>query len=660
MIRFCKAAALALLASFAFAASAAAQEWSVRSPRGRTEMQVRTTQDGGLQYRVLLRAQRNVVAVDWSTLGITTQVYNTFDMRTPVISDFSSTITYVSQEAMRGSDDYTMRTGKRLENHAAYAQLSLTFRDNESERLLRLDARAYDEGAAFRYVMPETSLSFHAMTEEKTTFNIGLGGTHWGQPYDFYTMYHPSYETFYENVPTGTATPSAAGVAWGFPSLFDIRGAYVLIHESNLDATFHGSHLAAEAPNGVYRIVPPNQNEAQGYGANVPSSPLPWTMPWRMMIVSDDLADVAESNLVFHLAAPSTLTDESWIHPGVASWNWLSDHDSSRNMDKLKGFIDLAGDMGWPYTLIDANWNLGEPNAMETLVAYAAERNVGLTFWYNSGGRHNIVTEQPRNIMDDRALRRAEFARLEALGVKGVKIDFFQSDKQDIIRLYTEIMEDAAEFHLLADFHGSTIPRGWERTYPHLMTMEAVRGAEFYSFSGEPGYALRAPEQNTIHPFLRNVIGAMDYTPVHFSQFAINRITTNAHEAALGVIFESGLQHMSDSVAGYRGIPDDWRRYLTELPTVWDDTRILAGAPGDYVVLARRRGDRWYVAGINGRDATRSVTVRLSQLPGANGPMLALTDDGENGFASATSARRPGSVRQEMRPNGGFVLVIGQ
>ncbi len=155
-------------------------------------------------------------------------------------------------------------------------------------------------------------------------------------------------------------------------------------------------------------------------------------------------------------------------------------------------------------------------------------------------------------------------------------------------------MADAASFICSPISTAAPIPRGWERTYPNLATMEAVRGAEFYSFSGEPGYALRAAEQNTIHPFLRNVIGPMDYTPMHFSQFAINRITTNAHEAALGVVFESGLQHLSDSVAGYRGIPDDWRRYLSELPTVWDDTRILAVARREIMSSSRDAvANRW-------------------------------------------------------------------
>jgi hypothetical protein len=648
--------ALTGLALIGIAPAAAAQEWILRGPDGRVQVQVRDTDEGGLEYRV---RRGRAAAVEWSRLGVTTLARQSFDMSETIISDFSESIALVSEERSAGTDDYVLVTGKRLENHAAYTQLSLTFRDVETERLMRLDARVYVDGAAFRYVLPEEDNRHHWVMAEHTEFNVGLGGTHWGQPYDFYTMYHPSYETFYESVPTGTTAPSEGGVSWGFPSLFEIRGLNVLIHETGLNPSFHGSRLEADAPGGVYRIAPPRAEEAQGFGEIVSTSTLPWAMPWRVIGVSDDYAGIVESNLVFHLAEPSRVENESWIAPGPASWNWLSEHDSSRDLDKLKAFIDLASEMGWPYTLIDANWNLAAPDAMEHLVAYADARDVGLFFWYNSGGRHNIVTEQPRNILDDRMRRRAEFARLQALGVRGIKVDFFQSDKQDIIRLYWEILEDAAEFHLMANFHGSTIPRGWQRTWPNLMSMEAVRGAEFYSFSGEQNYAVRAPAQNTIHPFVRNVVGSMDYTPVHFSQFAMNRLTTHAHEAALGVVFESGVQHMSDNVAAYRALPREWLAFLSDLPTAWDETRLIAGAPGDYAVLARRSGAIWYVAGINGRDREVRMRLNLSALPGLGRRALMLADGPDGSFMTSTGARgviAGGDLN--MLPYGGFVLVV--
>jgi hypothetical protein len=649
-----------VVAGAAFASPALAQGSAIRSarsPRGRCEIALRWSAEGGAEYRVILRARRASprVVVDWSKLGIATQIYTSFQVRDPVVSDFSSGVELVAIEETQGEDAYTLVTSKRRENRARWRQISLTMRHRATERLLRIDARAYDEGVAFRYVLPESSPMHHWLREEKTEFNMGASGRHWGQPYDFFTMYHPSYETPYDSRPLGTSTPPASGVGWGFPSLFELDGAWVLMHETGLEANFHGSHLAKDAPGGVYRIAPPSAEEALGLAANTPSSPLPWEMPWRMLVVADDLADVVESNLVFHLARPTRIADTSWIKPGVASWNWAFDHDSGMDQAKLRAFIDSAAAMGWPYTLIDANWNLSGERAMERLVEYADARNVSLLFWYNSGGRHNNVPDQPRNIMDDRARRRAEFARLHELGVKGVKVDFWQSDKQDIIKLYLDLLEDAGDFQLLCNFHGCTIPRGWQRTYPHLVSMEAVRGSEFYSFPSEPDYGLLAPRQNTIHPFLRNVIGSMDYTPVLFSHLTVDARTTKAHEAALAVVFESGVQHFCDGPDVYRNLPGDWRDYLSQVPTAWDETRLLAGAPGAHVVIARRNGARWYVAGINGEDARKEIAFDLSRLAGLGQEAVILTDDGGGGFASR---RGPPPGAEPMLPYGGFVMIF--
>jgi alpha-glucosidase len=653
------AAWLAILFWLAWAAEAAAQSWSLSSPAGRSEVALRMTAEGGVEYRVLLHrgAAAPRIVVGWSELGLETAFFDSFPMREPVRSDLGRTLDFTGEARTTGRDTYRLVTGKRRDNDAAYAALALSFRDRETGRLLRIDLRAYDEGVAFRYALPEASPVHHRVTAEQTAFNLGTGARHWGQAYDFHTMYHPSYETLYDDLPSGTATPAEAGTGWAFPSLFDLGGAWVLIHESGLDANYQGSHLAPQAPGGIYRIAPPLAEESMGFGANFPTAPLPWTMPWRMIVVGESLADIVESNLVFHLAPPSRIADTSWIRLGPAAWNWASDHGSGLDQARLRPFIDLAAEMGWPYALIDANWNLSGERAVEDLTAYAAARNVGLLFWYNSGGRHNAVTEQPRNIMDDRARRRAEFARLERLGVRGVKVDFLQSDKQDIVRLYLEILEDAAEFHLLANFHGSTIPRGWQRTWPNLISMEAVRGEEFYSFEGD--YAARAPRQNTIHPFLRNVVGSMDYTPTSFASLGQTRLTTNAHEAALAVLFESGVQHFPGSVASYRALPPDWRAYLAGLPTAWDETRLLAGTPGDHVVLARRHGRTWYVAGINGRDRPLPLAIDLSRLEGIGPRALILVDGDDGGFGSRrTSLRRDARLRLALRPYGGFVMIV--
>ena len=659
------AAAISLAAIFFHGAHAKPlqdQSWSLKSPEGRLEVLMRGTAKSGVEYKVILHASgKKKTAVDWSALGLVSRVYEIVEIYPKeILSDFSETNEFIDFDKSKGVDNYEMLTGKRRDNKAIYKSLSLQFRDVESKRLLNIDFRAYDEGIAFRYRFPESSVLHHQLLNETTEFALGENGVHWGQPYDFFTIYHPSYETTYTNWSTGSSVPKDKGTGWGFPSLFHKNGIWVLLHEAGLNETYQGSHLQPDAPGGVYKIAPPLAEEAAGFGATYSTSTLPWTLPWRFMVVSDDVADIVESNMVFHLSEPSKVENTDWIRPGIASWSWWSDHGSSRNMKALKTFIDLAGEMGWPYSLMDANWNLISENSMEDLLNYADGKGVGLTFWYNSGGRHNFIPEAPRNRIDDRVRRRAEFEKISKLGAKGVKVDFFQSDKQDIIRQYIEILEDAASNKLLAVFHGSTIPRGWARTWPNLMSMEAVQGAEFYTFSPDSDYGLQAPRQNTILPFTRNVIGSMDFTPVSYSHQSAQRHSTNAHETALAVIFESGIQHLADSVETFRSLPEDYREYFTGLPNTWEDTRFLAGAPGEYIVLARRKNNRVYVAGINGEKRLRDISVVLDRwLPDRANATL-LFDGDEAGFASKRVEIVKGKIELSMKPFGGFVLVFNR
>ncbi|WGL18377.1 glycoside hydrolase family 97 catalytic domain-containing protein [Microbulbifer bruguierae] len=641
-----------------FIASPALANWSVMSPDATREIQVRQNSTKGLEYRILLHGKNQREILGWSHLGPVIQGFQL--SQNPLeaeISDFSTTVKFLGEKNAQGKDEYTLTTGKRKHNIAAYRALTLSFSDMETAMHLDLELRAYNDGLAFRYVLPETSDRHYQMVSETTAFNVGQGATFWGQPYDFTTAFHPSYETAWLQLPSGSAAPQNLGVGWGFPSLIEKDGAWALLHEAGLDESFHGSHLQPEAEGGNYRIAPPSAGTALGHGMNIAASTLPWQMPWRFVITGEALAEVVESNLTTHLAPPARIENTDWIEPGISSWSWLSDHDSSRNLDTLKKFIDTAAAMGWRYSLIDANWNTIADDAMEQLLAHAEKKNVRLLFWYNSGGRHNFITEQPRNRITEREKRRAEFARLHRLGVAGIKVDFFQSDKQDIIRLYQEILADAADFQLLVNFHGSTIPRGWRRTWPNLISMEAVRGGEFYTFQAETDYDDQAPRQNSILPFARNVIGPMDYTPGYFSQPLAGRKTTSAHEAALLVLFETGIQHIGDSTESLLNLPDDYRDYLRHLPSTWDETHLLAGYPGEHAVIARRSGRRWYIAGINGEAEAKTLQLNISQLGGLADSALMLHDDSHEPFAARKlKLESSESLTITMAANGGVVL----
>jgi hypothetical protein len=382
-------------------------------------------------------------------------------------------------------------------------------------------------------------------------------------------------------------------------------------------------------------------------------------MPWRIIIVGASLASIVESTLVEDVCEPSRLKDTSWVKPGRVAWSWWSDNPSPQDGAKQKKFVDLAAEMGWEYVLVDANWDIMDNGNIHDVIRYARSKGVGVLLWYNSGGPHNIVTEKPRDTLTYREVRRFELSLLKKWGVKGIKVDFFQSDKQNVIDLYQGILADAAEHQIMVNFHGCTLPRGWSRTWPHLMTMEAVRGEECYIFDDK--FPERAAVQNTIHPFVRNAVGPMDYTPVGFSDNRYPHRTTFAHELALCVLFESGWVHFADKAEAYLVLPAAPRDFLKRVPVAWDDTRFVAGYPAQFVILARRSGDTWYLAGVNGQGKPREERLKLGSWLAPGNYDLALIGDGADARSFDNRTQRieaGGEFMVKMLPYGGFVATI--
>lgn len=279
--------------------------------------------------------------------------------------------------------------------------------------------------------------------------------------------------------------------------------------------------------------------------------------------------------------------------------------------------------------------------------------------WYNSGGDFNWVSATPKDRMLTHENRVEEFTKLNKLGVVGVKIDFFESEKQDMINYYLDILEDAARFHMMVYFHGCLVPRGWARTYPNLMTYEGVRGAEWYN--NGPEFTYTAPEHNTILPFTRNVVGSMDYTPVTFTNSQYPHITSYGHELALSVLFESGFQHLADRPEGYYELPDAAKNFLREVPNAWDNTKFIDGYPGRDIIIARQKGSAWYIGGISGENIGKTKTLKFDFLPQNSSFKLTLISDGNYDKAFKVQylvVNNSSSVDVKMLRRGGFVASL--
>jgi hypothetical protein len=566
---------------------------------------------------------------------------------------------FVSKGEVRKIDKtYSLVQGKRRKQRDTCNEQVFTYANPQGMKL-DIVARVYADGVAFRYRVPGRSSGKFTLASVYTGFRIPMEAKAWLLPYDEPTKWTPSYENYYTNG-SKIGRPSPTSPGWCFPALFHIRGKYwVLLHEAGLDEGFCGMHLNNNCGAGVYRTTFPHPGEGEAEGRVLPSSALPWTMPWRVIIMSRTPAAIVESGMITNLNPPCAIGDTSWIKPGRVSWEWWKHQVRVRDYELNKTYIDFAADMGWEYCLIDANWNEMKGGDVRDLVKYAATKKVGIILWYNSGGPHNQVTEQPRGRLLDPRIRRDEFTRLNQWGVKAVKVDFFHTDKQFIMNQYLGILRDAAEHKLLVDFHGCTVTRGWSRTWPNLMTMEAVKGEECYGF--DPAYPDKAPWYNVILAFTRNAVGAVDYTPVAFSDQKYPRKTSNAHELALAVVYQSGLLHFADEPKSYRSQPDYVRDFMGRVPAQFEDMKFLDGYPGQYVIIARRaKGEQWFVGGISGMKTEKEIELSLDFM-GKGDYNLREINDGEKPRSFSTRTKRVRARDKysvKMGPNGGFVLHI--
>jgi len=578
-------------------------------------------------------------------------------------ADFSKGLTLIAQSKVeKVRDHYEILTTKRRVNDYR-ANKKVYHLQTTDRHPMDIIFQVSNDGVAYRYYFPDTNAAFPHITAEVSSFHFGTNTHAWLQPMQVsktgFGKSNPAYEEYYQkDIPVGT--PSTLGAGWVFPALFHTRDTWVLLSEGSLPRNYCASHLASESPDGEYSIALADPRETVFNGPALPQSTLPWLTPWRIIAIGS-LKTIAESTLGIDLADKPAYPMSANVKPGKASWSWPLLGDGSANYDTQKRFIDYAADLGWSYCLIDALWDkqIGYDKIKE-LVDYARTKNVKILLWYNSAGDWNTTPQTPRGRMLTHESRIAEFDKLKALGVAGLKIDFFGGDGQSVIDYYIDILTDAAPYGFAMNFHGATLPRGWERTYPNLMTMEAIKGEEFITF--EQKNTDEEPTHATMLPFTRNVFDPMDFTPMVLDRInkRVTRRTTSAFELALPVIFTSGITHYAEIPEGMAKAPAYVKDFIKSIPSVWDDTKFIDGWPGKFVVLARKGNGKWYIAGINGETTEKKLTLDLSELRGAKSGQL-ISDGGEANLSfkqQAVQLNHDKKLEITLTPHGGFVAVF--
>lgn len=595
---------------------------SVTSPDGRNKLSFSLDEKGKLNYTI---NSEEATLILLSPLGI-----KTANARTT----FTEGLTYVSSSSAAIDEKYTLPTGKCSLYHNRANEKTFSFTNTEGGKI-NLIARAYDDGVAFRYQI--NSPCDITVEQELTGFTIPQGTATWMMDWKKdYENFYP--KRFVEDLPNKELL---------YPALMQIGKNWLLLTEA---AVYDqpATHLQKQPQSNSFSVAFAREDSTFTVGQH-------YLSPWRTFILGNGLGEIVESVLVENLNPPAEIGDQSWISPGVAVFPWWRNYLANSYIDTLKTYVDLAAEMKWEWLEFDISlintpfhssrdWE--KVDWIPELTAYAHGKGIKVYGWDEIKILNN---EKGRNFV---------FDRYKAMGVDGIKIDYIDSDAQYAMKFRDTACAVAAQKKLLVSFHGETLPRGHRRRYPNIMTHEGVKGAEYYTFKGE-----RCPtaRHNCTLPFTRNVVGPMDYTPVTFTIREENpRTTTYAHELALAFIFESGWVCMADRPAAYLNSPA--RPLLEKAEASWDETRFIEGYPGEYVCLARRKGNNWYLAAINSENP-RCITIPLSFLSQGNYRFELYSDPSEHPQTNIQirqiTCTEKDTLEIELSPNGGCAAFIG-
>lgn len=530
---------------------------------------------------------------------------------------------------------------------------------------LDIEFQVSNNDVAFRYVMKPFRGSLSAVIlSEASGFDFPSNTTTFLTPQSVpmigFARTKPSYEEVYcYDAPMGEK--SQYGCGYTFPALFHIgEDHWALVSETGVSSQYVGSHLSDATADGLYTIEFPNEKEINGWGTSSAAVALPAKMPWRTITVADNLAPIVETTIPFDLVDPLYEPSQSYKF-GRSTWSWIMWQDGATVYEDQVTYIDFANALGYEYVLIDALWDtqIGR-DRVEELVAYADSKNVGVFLWYNSNGAWNDAPQGPRQCMSSSIARKKEMKWLKELGVKGLKVDFFGSDKQPMMQLYEDILSDANEYGLMIIFHGCTLPRGWERMYPNFVGSEAVLASENLMFTQQSNDD--EAKSACTHTFIRNSLASMEFGGSVLNRKwsrdnkrGNTRRTTDAFELSTAVLFQNPVQNFALAPNNLYDVPAFEIDFMKSVPTTWDDVKFIEGYPGKYCVMARRHNNTWYVCGINAEGSAKQIEIDLSDFGFAQDECY-LISDAENGGAKEEMAKVKNNIlKVEMLPEGGFV-----
>ena len=598
---------------------ASAENKQITSPDGKLVVTV-ADMDGRPSYSV---SYDNVLFLKPSPLGIIAN-----------IGDFSSGMSLEKNVSTNKIDEtYELASIKKSKVHYVANEAVFSF-TQQGKTIYDVIFRISNNDVAFKYKMyPQGEALSCVIRKEATGFAFPDGTTTFlcpqSKPMGGFARTSPSYETSY------TADDVAGKNGWGegytFPCLFrNGDNGWVLVSETGVNGGYCASRLLGHKE-GVYTIGFPQEGEANGNGTVSPGIALPGETPWRTITVGKTLAPIVETTVPFDVVKPLYQAKGEYTY-GRGSWSWIIGMDGSTNYKEQLRYIDFSAAMGYQSVLVDALWDkqIGR-DKIEELAKYGKNKGVALYLWYNSNGYWNDAPQTPRSIMDNAIARRKEMKWMQSIGIRGIKVDFFGGDKQMTMQLYEDILSDANEYGLLVIFHGCTLPRGWERMYPNFASSEAVLASENLHFS--QGSCDNEAFNATLHPFIRNTVGSMDFGGSALNKYynadnaprGSRRVTSDVYALATAVLFQSPVQHFALAPNNLTDAPSWAIDFMKEVPTTWDEVRFIDGYPGKYVILARRHGDKWYIAGVNAQKETLKLKVNLPMF--SNGEKVRLFSD---------------------------------